>query len=234
MTSVREKRFYEYDRFYLRDKGYGPSKWAKYQRDCSKKFGFLLTGNRQRSVLDIGCANGMLTAFLKQQGFSEVVGIDINSQLIEQARKNVDTEFVAGDAEIFLRSGRQFDVIFALNIIEHIERDQLVDFMAAVYQALRPEGFVIVRTPNMNNIMASGHLADDLTHCTGLTEQSLNQLARLAGFERVVMLNQFRMQNFKGKIKALHGWLLHKWLWYIRGGAKPKVFYRNLYASFIK
>jgi len=234
MTSIREKRYDKYDRFYLQDKAPVAARWRKYQRDCDKKFGPLLAGTRQRGVLDIGCANGMLTAFLKQQGFTEVVGIDINSQLIEQARKNVDAEFVVGDAETFLKSGRRFDIIFMLNIIEHIERDRLVDFMTAVHQALKPDGLAIIRTPNMNNIMASGHLADDLTHCTGLTEQSLGQLASLAGFTHVEMLDQFRMQNFKGKIKALYSWLLHKWLWCIRGGAKPKVFYRNLYASLTK
>jgi 2-polyprenyl-3-methyl-5-hydroxy-6-metoxy-1,4-benzoquinol methylase len=219
----------------LRKGGNDITKYHKYERDYAKKYGPLLVGDRDRSILDVGCANGMLSAFLKNQGFAEVVGIDLNKELIEKARQNRNIEFVVGDAQEFLqKSGRKFDVIFIFNIVEHIERDRLVDFMTTINHALKPEGFVLVRTPNMSHIMAAGHLADDLTHCTGLTEQSLTQLAHVAGFSKIIMLNQFRMQNFKGKIKAVLNWFIHKWLLYLRGGTKPKVFYRNLYAKIVK
>ena len=234
MTTNKKKRYQKYERFYLRGNKISAELLRKYHHDCNKKFGSLLTGDSQRSVLDIGCATGMLTGYLKNHGFAEVTGIDLNEKLIEQARENMDAEFIHGDALELLQSGRQFDIIFMLNVLEHIERDLLVEFITAVCQALKPGGFAVVRTPNMSHIMAAGHLADDLTHCTGLTEQSLDQLVHAAGFRNVSMLNQFRMQNFKGRFKAFYSWLLHKWLWWIRGGTKPRVIYRNLYAKLIK
>jgi len=234
MSINHNNRYQGYDEFYLQGKKTDSKRYKKYQRDCDKKFGSLLQGSLQRCVLDVGCASGLLTAYLKDKGFAEVVGIDLNDKLIEQARSRVDAEFACGDALPFLKSPRRFDIIFLLNILEHIERDQLVEFMTAVQNALNPDGFAVVRTPNMNHILSAGHLAEDLTHCTGLTEQSLGQLARLAGFREVILLNQLRWQNFKGKFKAAYSWFLHKWLWWIRGGTKPTVIYRNLYAQLIK
>ena len=234
MRSDTSKRYHNYAQFYWRGGKDDTGRYRKYQRDCDKKFGPLLEGDLRRSVLDVGCADGKLVSFMKDKGFAEVVGIDLNRQLIERARENVDAEFIHGDAREILESGRHFDLIFLLNVLEHIERDRLVGFMSLVHQALKAGGFAIIRTPNMSNIMAAGHLADDLTHYTGLTEQSLQQLARTAGFGKIVMMDQFRMQNFKGKIKAVLNWGLHKWLWWLRGGTKPKVFYRNLYAKMVK
>ncbi|MBN1845699.1 MAG: class I SAM-dependent methyltransferase [Sedimentisphaerales bacterium] len=230
MGSQAEERYRHYQAFYLRDDKGQADRYRRQVRDYRRKYGDLLAGAARASALDIGCANGMLAAFLKEQGFDQVVGIDCNAELIEQARANVEAEFHAGDALEFLRAGRQFDVIFLLNIVEHIERDRLVEFMTAVRQSLCGGGFAVVRTPNMNHLLAAGHLADDLTHFSGLTEQSLRQLAQAAGFGRTEFLDQFSMQNVKGKVKTILAWPLHKILFWLRGGSRPRLFYRNLYA----
>lgn len=227
-------RYRDYERFYMGGDQVDARRRGRYCRDCEKKFGSLLAGDRARRILDLGCASGMLTGYLKGKGFAEVVGVDLNASLIEQASSAVDAKFVCADALDFLRSQERFDIIFLLNIIEHIERDELTVFMTTVCEALQPGGFAVVRTPNMSHVMAAAHLADDLTHCTGLTEQSLSQLARRAGFRKVVFLNQFRMQNPKGKFKAICSHLIHKPLWWLRGGTKPTIVYRNLYAQLVK
>ena len=234
MTSENKERCQQYHKFYLRDEKGQADRYRRQVRDYAKKFGALVAEAPRGSALDVGCANGMLAAFLKEQGFEQVVGVDLNAELIEQAKQNVEAEFHVADAGEFLQAGRQFDVIFLLNIVEHIERDRLIAFMTKVYQSLNAGGFAIVRTPNMNNILAAAHLADDLTHCTGLTEQSLRQLAQAAGFKTIKYLNQFRMQNVKGKFKTILNWPIHKYLFALRGGAKPTLFYRNLYVLLIK
>jgi len=231
MTSQTKDRYQEYHKFYLRDDKGQADRYRRQVRDYTKKFGALLTNAPRGSALDIGCATGMLAAFLKEQGFEQVVGVDLSAELIEQARQNVEAEFHVADAGEFLKRGWKYDVIFLLNIVEHIERDQLVEFMTAVYRSLNTGGFAIVRTPNMNNLLAAAHLADDLTHCTGLTEQSFRQLAQVAGFSKVHFLDQFRMQNFKGKVKAILNWPIHKYLFALRGGTKPTIYYRNLYVQ---
>jgi 2-polyprenyl-3-methyl-5-hydroxy-6-metoxy-1,4-benzoquinol methylase len=234
MTSPIKDRYQQYHKFYLRDDKQQADRYRRQVRDYTKKFGELLTDAPRGSALDVGCATGMLAAFLKEQGFDQVVGVDLSAELIEQAQQNVQAEFHVAEAGEFLKGGRKFDVIFLLNIVEHIERDQLVEFMTSVYQSLNTGGFAIVRTPNMNNLLAAAHLADDLTHCTGLTEQSFRQLAQAAGFDTIHFLDQFRMQNFKGKVKAILNWPIHKYIFTLRGGTKPTIYYRNLYVQLQK
>lgn len=231
MSSETDPRWQNYDRFYQHGKSMGASPRRRRTGNYAKRFSDLLSGDRKRSILDVGCADGRLVAFLKRQGFTDVVGVDINEELLARARQNVDAEFVAAHASKFLKSGRQFDIIFLLNVLEHIERDNVFDFMRQIRTALQPGGFAVVVTPNMNNIMAAGNFANDITHCLPLNQHSLEQLARMAGFTDVTMLNQFRMQNPKGKAKAIFSWIIHKWLCWLRGGSKATVFYRNLYAK---
>ncbi len=230
MTENNQKLYDNYDKFYIKDGGELSNEFARQARNYQKKFGPVIDNCQKNSALDIGCASGMLAAWLKTKGFTDVAGVDLNERLIEIAAQNVEGKFVAGDAGVYLRNcNKKFDVIFMLNIVEHIERTELCDFMKLIAGALASDGFVIVRCPNMSNLAAAGHLADDLTHCTGLTEQSLTQLADIAGFAGVQMLNQFQMQNFKGKCKAVLNKIIHKIIWSLRGGTKPKVHYRNLY-----
>ena len=233
MTSDTDSRYRNYDRFYRRgdqEEANTTGLYRRYAKNYARQFSSLLPGDRDCTICDLGCANGMLLWFLSSSGYNNLTGVDLNAELIGQARENVLAEFIVGDAVEFLRSGRRFDLIFLLNILEHIDRDRLGDFTTALAGAINPGGCAIVRTPNMSNIMAAGHLADDFTHCTGLTEQSLTQLAQAAGFAEVTMCNQFAMQNIKGKLKAVCNYLIHKPLWSLRGGTKPRVFYRNLYA----
>jgi len=235
MTTSRDKRYSQYDEFYLRGKKSDAIEFHRQIKNYSRKFDDLLDSYSSGSVLDVGCATGMFCAYLKTKGFDTVVGIDLNEALIKEARDHVDTEFIHGDAQEFMeKSGRLFDIIFLINVVEHIERDHVVNFMKAVHSSLKSDGFAVVRVPNMNNILSAGHLADDLTHFTGLTEQSLKQLSLSAGFREVIELNQFSMQNFKGKIKAMIGWGIHKFLFWLRSGSRPKIFYRNLYAKIVK
>ena len=234
-SAPEQVSYREYHKFYLARNPEDAGRFERHARDYQRKFGALVLGGGKTRVLDVGCASGMLAGWLVRAGVPEVIGIDLNPELVEMARQRVPgAQFHAGDAAEFLRGGRPFDIIFLQDVIEHIPREKIVGFMRALAQALTPGGFALVRTPNMNHLMAAGHLADDLTHCTGLTEQSLRQLAELAGFGRVLQLDQFAMQNFKGKLKVLLGGPMHHFLWWLRGGTRPRVIYRNLYAQLIK
>lgn len=223
-----------YDQFYNQSQSPTAPNLRKFQRIYNKQFGPLIQGDKNRTVLDIGCANGLLCAYLVSQGYQNVIGIDLNENLINQARQHVPGEFIHGDASTFFATNRKIDIVFMLNVLEHIDRPNLVPFMTQLHDSLNDQGFVVIRTPNMNNILSAAHLADDITHCTGLTEQSIAQLAQIAGFSKTEMINQFKIQNLKGKLKSILAYPIHKFLFWLRGGSKPKVFYRNLYVKLTK
>ncbi len=190
----------------------------------------LLAAPDDRKILDLGCGVGFLVYFLKRQGFVHVTGIDKNENLISIAKSKVNAEFIVDDGITYLEKQKaQYDIIFLWNVLEHIPKENVMKSLRVLHNSLSDDGFVVVRTPNMTNIMAQGHFCDDFTHRSAFTEQSIAQVAQLAGFSNVEMLCQFKFQNFKGRIKAIINWFLHKTLLWLRGGTKCRVFYRNLY-----
>ena len=55
--------------------------------------------------------------------------------------------------------------------------------LSQIRQALAEGGTVVVRVPNMSNVLASFGRYGDATHVTGYTEYSLMQVLDQAGFE---------------------------------------------------
>lgn len=220
-----------YEEYYLRT---NPPTEANYRRKAAgyeRRLGRLLNQVKPRSVLDLGCATGMLTKYLVEKG-CDAVGVDINPKLVEIARRNVQAEFHVADAAEFAKTcDQKFDLVLLLDILEHIPRDEVVDLLATVRNLISEDGFVLVRTPNMNAIHVAGMFYVDWEHLTPFTERSLLHVAKLAGYSRIDFVPQFAMQNFKGKIKALINHCLVRALVWLRGGHKVRVTYRNLLAK---
>lgn len=76
-------------------------------------------------VLDVGCGNGALSADLAKL-CKTVVGIDISSDNIKQARQRAEGEFICADATTYI-FGSKFDAVILSNVLEHIQ--DRVDFL---------------------------------------------------------------------------------------------------------
>jgi 2-polyprenyl-3-methyl-5-hydroxy-6-metoxy-1,4-benzoquinol methylase len=105
-----------------------------------------------RSVLDLGCASGMLGAQLKRRQAARVVGVELDPGYAASAAERLD-RVVQGSVEEALREcpelGR-FDCIVAADILEH-----LVDPWATLRDAtalLEPGGTVVVSIPNVRTL----------------------------------------------------------------------------------
>ncbi|WP_423860219.1 class I SAM-dependent methyltransferase [Arachnia propionica] len=71
------------------------------------------------TALDVGCGNGLLTREL-QRVVPEVVGIDADERVLDQARRDCgDVDWVPGD---FLAHdfGRRFDMVASVAVLHHI------------------------------------------------------------------------------------------------------------------
>jgi len=205
--------------------------YEKKTKGYHRRLGPMLDAAPVKSCLDVGCSGGLLCYYLRKRGISDVVGVDGDADMVEIARQHVDAEFVVGDATHYLQTcNRRFDFISLLNVLEHVPREKAVEFLAAVRGTLNDGRFAVVRAPNLSCLAGSGHFYRSWTHVLPLTETSLQWLAAEAGFSRVELCNQFRMQSFKGKMLACVNWLVHKAAYKLVGGRCPTVFYRNLYA----
>jgi 2-polyprenyl-6-hydroxyphenyl methylase/3-demethylubiquinone-9 3-methyltransferase len=76
------------------------------------------------TLLDIGCGGGLIAEPMTRLGFA-VTGIDADAQAIAVARAHAEAtglaiDYRVGAAEALVDTGQRFDVVLALEVIEHV------------------------------------------------------------------------------------------------------------------
>ncbi len=112
----------------------------------TKILGLVETGQR---ILEIGCATGYLTRYLKDKLGCTVFGVEIDAEAAKTAQPYCE-EIIVGDigSEDVLKmlSNQKFDVIMMADVIEHLKNpDQL---LSRLKQFLKERGYILLSVPN--------------------------------------------------------------------------------------
>lgn len=99
-------------------------------------------------MLDVGCGGGLLSEPLARLG-AQVVGVDASPGNVAAARLHAQSEGVAVDYRLgepaqVLAPGEQFDVVLALEVVEHVS--DVPDFLDTVARRVAPGGLLIAST----------------------------------------------------------------------------------------
>jgi 2-polyprenyl-3-methyl-5-hydroxy-6-metoxy-1,4-benzoquinol methylase len=104
-----------------------------------------------RRALDFGCGTGLMSESLAKAGFT-VTAVDLNlgpKSLLEGSIRFAESiTFVEGDLLTLDLLPKSFDVIVALDVLEHIS--PLEPYMRAFERVLAPGGVLIVSGPTEN------------------------------------------------------------------------------------
>lgn len=109
----------------------------------------MLRGLNPRGVLaDVGCFTGITTALFRSTGFEKAVGFDVSEEvLLRAATRGIEPRRWRAGEERCPAADGEFDVVVAADVIEHIvDTDTFVD---ELYRILRPDGRIVVTTPNL-------------------------------------------------------------------------------------
>jgi 2-polyprenyl-6-hydroxyphenyl methylase/3-demethylubiquinone-9 3-methyltransferase len=125
---------------YIRDRAA-----AHFDRDPKRLDG--LAGLR---ILDVGCGGGILAEPLARLG-AGVVGIDPSDRNIEVARRHAAQSGLVVDyrntsAEALAEAGEKFDVVLAMEVVEHVTDVGL--FIDVAAGMVKPDGLFFVATLN--------------------------------------------------------------------------------------
>jgi 2-polyprenyl-6-hydroxyphenyl methylase / 3-demethylubiquinone-9 3-methyltransferase len=118
---------------------------AQFERDPRKLD--CLKGLR---MLDIGCGGGILSEPLARLG-AQMVGADPAEENIEAARAHAEEQGVAVDfrattAEELAEAGETFDVVLAMEVVEHVT--DVEAFVSTCASMVKPGGLFIAATLN--------------------------------------------------------------------------------------
>ena len=83
------------------------------------------------------------------------------------------------------RSAESVDRIYALNILEHLTKDDLVAVLEQSQRCLRRGGQLIAMVPNATSPFGTMTRYWDFTHLAAFTPSSVRQLQRLCGFRSI-------------------------------------------------
>jgi 2-polyprenyl-6-hydroxyphenyl methylase/3-demethylubiquinone-9 3-methyltransferase len=101
-------------------------------------------------VLDIGCGGGILSEPLARLG-ADVVGADPSRTNIEAAKAHaaasrVTIDYRATTAEALADAGERFDIVLAMEVVEHVTDVKL--FVARCAEMVKPGGLMVTATIN--------------------------------------------------------------------------------------
>jgi O-antigen chain-terminating methyltransferase len=133
-------------------------------------------------VLDVGCGRGELLALLREAGIA-ARGVDADADMVAYARgEGLDVE--QADLVEYLERVPEGSLggIFMGQVVEHLPPGTLVQSLRLSVTRLRPGGVLVAETINPLSPLALRNYFADLTHAQPLVPETLELLARQAGF----------------------------------------------------
>lgn len=152
--------------------------------------------------------------FSNQVSARRVVAMDLDATVRRGAAEHV--EAVVGDCtDLSDFADGSFDVVFASNLLEHLERADATKLLAESRRVLRPGGRLILMQPNFR--LNPGRYFDDFTHVAIFTDQSLGDYLVSEGWSIETMKARFLPLTMKSRGSGLT-FLVP---WYLRSPIKP-------------
>jgi len=133
------------------------------------------------TVLEIGFGNGSFLAFGKQKGYS-IFGVEIIPELVERANELGFNAFLDLNE---IPKDVKFDMIVMFDVLEHIEQEKIIPFLAQLHVLLNDNGILILRTPNGSSPFGLTNQHGDITHCTIVTPPKLDYWSQGTNFELI-------------------------------------------------
>lgn len=163
------------------------------------------------TVVDLGCGHGDFLRGLSEGSAKRKIGIDV----FKSPHFPVDSEFFKSSSQNFHKFVKNSDVVFASNLFEHLNDEELEETMAAVTKSLRKGGLLILMQPNFRHYHR--RYFDDYTHKKIFTDVSLSDYVRSKGFEIVKVYPKFLPASLKSRLPK---WNILTWT-YLRSPFKP-------------
>jgi len=159
-------------------------------------------------ALDVGCGPGTNTSYFAQ---SDYLGIDLNADYIESAKRRHHRSFLAADAAEFVANpGDRFDFILINSFLHHLDTPTTRRILLNLGRLLTPDGhihileLVLPRSRSIARFLAGadrGKFARPIEEWTDIFENIFDKVILEPYSLRIGGLPLWHMVYFKGKAK---------------------------------
>ena len=190
--------------------------------------------NTEQRILDVGCGCGCLLAALRSRGYAQSVGVDLDPTLVQHGRAVLGVDISQGGWRTYLEgAGGSFDTIIAIDVLEHLSRDEVLPTLKITRERLASGGRLILRTPNALCPFVLPLLYGDLSHEFLITPRLMVHLLRLAGFRGEIAVHETHPAGGAKRVmhKLVHCLLVRPLVslaYYHFAGEFPRVITQNM------
>ena len=128
-------------------------------------------------ILDAGCGTGINLKHLQGYGYAE--GLDISKEALRISSERGLSSLTCGSIDRLPYKGSVFDIILALDVLEHMEDD--LSAIKELFRVLRPDGFLIITVPAFQFLWTNHDLA--VHHKRRYVLSELLSALQLGGFK---------------------------------------------------
>lgn len=219
----------------------GKDEFERLSKYFKKNYLKHLPKDHNAKILDLGCGMGHFLYFLEKHEYKNCFGIDISSENIEFCKKQ-GFNVVLSDVFEYLRNpNRSYDTIIMNDILEHFDKQEVVQLLNLIFERLDKNGRLIIKVPNASNpIMASSSRYVDFTHESLFTEESLSQILKVSGFSDIRIYPQdlyvfyYNPLNYLAKLLSNILSFTFRLLFVMHGRKTTKIFTKDIISVAIK
>lgn len=212
--------------------GQGEFKFRQFEYNYKKYF----PEDRDGKILDIGIGKGEMLACMKNWGYKTYLGVDVSSSAIRYCESIGLNCMLVDDTIEWLRGHEGvFSLVTVIDVLEHIKKEDTLNFLKAMKNALIENGILIIQVPNLQSPDGYLHRYNDITHEVGYVEHSLNQVLLAAGFSDIIFggFEEFVSGGVKECLKKkLRGifWSYTRFARIISGNLNPRILHPVFYS----
>jgi SAM-dependent methyltransferase len=187
---------------YFKNRGIDPNFYKNYKIPA-----YILKNiptDKNIKILEIGCGFGQLILALKNLGYMDIQGIDIDPFAVNSClKKNLAVELTQ-DLLKYDPNGEKFNLIIMSHVLEHMKKNEIIPTLSYIKKRLlKDSGELFLMVPNGQSNTGCYWAYEDFTHNTLFTAGSIFYVLKSAGFEKINFVDINCLDGFNIFIKII-------------------------------